>query len=71
MPPDFIVELRIPRGRDSPGAKQWSPGLLLTSPQNRKSRRMRDRSAPEGIRTPNPQLRRLMLYPVELRALKG
>ena len=25
--------------------------------------------APEGSRTPNPQLRRLMLYPVELQAL--
>ena len=24
--------------------------------------------APEGSRTPNPQLRRLMLYPVELQA---
>ena len=26
--------------------------------------------APEGSRTPNPQLRRLMLYPVELPAQK-
>ncbi len=25
---------------------------------------------PEGIRTPDPQLRRLMLYPAELRAHK-
>ena len=25
--------------------------------------------APEGSRTPNPQLRRLMLYPIELQAL--
>ena len=25
-------------------------------------------SAPEGSRTPNPQLRRLMLYPIELLA---
>src|SRR5208282_2675992 len=28
----------------------------------------RNQSAPEGIRTPNPQIRSLMLYPVELRA---
>src|SRR5438552_15186840 len=27
-----------------------------------------ERSAPEGIRTPDPQLRRLVLYPAELRA---
>src|SRR5271168_3653815 len=29
-----------------------------------------ERGAPGGIRTPNPQIRSLMLYPVELRALR-
>jgi hypothetical protein len=41
--------------------QEWKMGRVTTEPLKS--------CAPGGIRTPNPQLRRLMLYPVELLAL--
>ena len=74
---------RRPRGRGIPGhgvarggglggrVAASSAGLLcmtLVSPRSPASRRSVKNGAPERSRTPNPQIRSLVLYPVELRA---
>ena len=46
----------------------WLLPLLLPSPQSDLLRFPLSVGAPERIRTPNLQIRSLMLYPVELRA---
>ncbi len=56
------VELANGRASDKLGQSSCRGQCLIAEPKGQCG------GAPGGIRTPNPQIRSLMLYPVELRA---